>query len=103
MVKNPSANAGDIRDTSSVPGLGRSPGGGLATHFSTLAWRITWTEDSDGHKESDTTEQLTLKFFGSKAVGIVSAYIKQMVILKIKSRSHITDQNLERRGKKTWK
>ena len=28
MVKNLLANAGDIRDTSSVPGSGRSPGGG---------------------------------------------------------------------------
>ena len=28
VVKNLSANAGDIRDTGSVPGLGRSPGGG---------------------------------------------------------------------------
>ena len=28
MVKNPSANAGDIRDTGSIPGLGRFPGGG---------------------------------------------------------------------------
>ena len=28
MVKNPPANAGDIRDASSVPGYGRSPGGG---------------------------------------------------------------------------
>jgi len=28
MVKNPPANAGDTRDTSSVPGLGRYPGGG---------------------------------------------------------------------------
>ena len=27
-VKNLLANAGDIRDTSSIPGLGRSPGGG---------------------------------------------------------------------------
>ena len=27
-VKNPPANAGDIRDAGSVPGLGRSPGGG---------------------------------------------------------------------------
>ena len=27
MVKNPSANAGDIRDMGSIPGLGRSPGG----------------------------------------------------------------------------
>ena len=28
VVKNPPANAGDIRDTGSVPGCGRSPGGG---------------------------------------------------------------------------
>ena len=28
VVKNPPANAGDIRDTGSVPGSGRSPGGG---------------------------------------------------------------------------
>ena len=27
VVKNPPANAGDIRDMSSIPGLGRSPGG----------------------------------------------------------------------------
>ena len=28
MVKNPSDNAGAIRDIGSIPGLGRSPGGG---------------------------------------------------------------------------
>ena len=28
MVKNPLANAGDVRDTRSIPGLGRSHGGG---------------------------------------------------------------------------
>ena len=28
MVKNLPANAGDMRDEGSVPGLGRSPGGG---------------------------------------------------------------------------
>ena len=28
VVKNPSANAGDIRDAVSIPGSGRSPGGG---------------------------------------------------------------------------
>ena len=27
-VKNPPANAGDVRDAGSIPGLGRSPGGG---------------------------------------------------------------------------
>ena len=38
---------------------------GLATHSSILAWRIPWTEEPAGyspwdHKESDTTEGLTL-------------------------------------------
>jgi len=38
---------------------------GMATHSSILALRIPWTEESGrlqsmGHKESDTTEQLTL-------------------------------------------
>ena len=28
MVKNPPANAGDIKDAGSIPGLGRSPGEG---------------------------------------------------------------------------
>ena len=28
MVKNPPANGGDTKNMSSIPGLGRSPGGG---------------------------------------------------------------------------
>ena len=28
MLKNPPANAGDVRDQGWIPGLGRSPGGG---------------------------------------------------------------------------
>ena len=28
VVKNTPANVGDVRDTGSIPGLGRSPGGG---------------------------------------------------------------------------
>ena len=35
VVKNPPANAGDIRDEGSIPGLGRSPGGG---HGNTLQY-----------------------------------------------------------------
>ena len=35
--KNSACNAGAL---SSIPGLGRSPGGGMATHSSILAWRI---------------------------------------------------------------
>ena len=45
VVKNLPVSAGDIRDRGSIPGLGRSPGGGQATHFSILAWRVPWTEE----------------------------------------------------------
>ena len=48
MVKNPPPNARDIRDAGSIPGLGRSPGGGMATHSSILAWRIPWTAETGG-------------------------------------------------------
>ena len=40
----------------------------MATHSSILALRIPWTEETaglqtmGGHKESDTTERLTLSF-----------------------------------------
>ena len=47
VVKNLPVNAGQIRDTSSIPGLGRSPAKGTATHSSILAWRIPWTAESD--------------------------------------------------------
>ena len=40
MVKNPPADEGDIRDVGSIPGSGRSPGGGHGNHSSILAWRI---------------------------------------------------------------
>ena len=50
VVKNPPANAGDIRDADSIPGLGRSPGGGfgnplqyscLENHMDRGAWQAT--------------------------------------------------------------
>ena len=62
MVKNPSANAGDARDVGSIPGSGRSPGGGHGNPLQyscleklhgqrRLAGYSPW-----GHKESDMTE-----------------------------------------------
>ena len=42
MLKNPPANA--VLE-SLIPGSGRSPGEGIATHFSILVWEITWTEE----------------------------------------------------------
>ena len=48
MVKNPPANAGDIRDAVSIPGSGRTLEEGLATHSSILFWRIPWTTELGG-------------------------------------------------------
>ena len=48
VVKNPPGSTGDVRDVGSIPGLGRSPAGGHATHSSILAWRIPWTEEPGG-------------------------------------------------------
>ena len=58
MVKNLPANVGDIRDVSSIPRSDRSPGGGIVTHSTILAWRIPWTEvgySPQGLKESGVT------------------------------------------------
>ena len=45
VVKNPPANAGDIRDTGFSPGLGRSAGGRHGNPLQYFAWRIPWTEE----------------------------------------------------------
>ena len=40
VVKNPPANAGDVRDAVSIPGLGRSPGGENGNPFQYSYLRI---------------------------------------------------------------
>ena len=66
QVKNPLANAGDVRDVGSIPGLRGSSGGGygnplqyscLENPMDSEAWRATspW-----GGKESDLTEEKRL-------------------------------------------
>ena len=66
MVKNMAANAGDARDKGSIPGLGRSPGGGNGNllQYSCLenpmdrgAW---WATVHGATKELDTTECLSI-------------------------------------------
>ena len=51
MAKNPPADAGDARDTGSIPGSGGSSG-------RILAWEIPWTEKPGG-----------LQSMGSQRVG----------------------------------
>ena len=36
----------NAEDLGSIPGSGKSPGEGNATHSSILAWKIPWMEDS---------------------------------------------------------
>ena len=55
MVKNLPANTGDA---GSVLGQEDPLEEEMETHSSILAWRIPWTEEPGGLKESDTTEHL---------------------------------------------
>ena len=60
VVKNQTANAGNIRDTGSIPGSGRSPGGAQQpTVFlpgESYGQRSLAGYSPKGCKESDTTE-----------------------------------------------
>ena len=62
VSKESACNVGGL---GSIPGSGRSPRKGNATHSSILAWRIPQTEDpgrlqSMGSQESDTTKHSTV-------------------------------------------
>ena len=59
-VKNP---PGDTADLGLILRLGRSPGGGHATHSCILAWntlmkREAWRATFQSHKELDTTKHV---------------------------------------------
>ena len=48
VVKNPSVNAGDIRDVGLILGWEDPLEEGMATHSGILAWTIPWTEEPGG-------------------------------------------------------
>ena len=62
VVKNPPANAGDTRDSASIPGSGRFPGGGHGNPPQYCCpenprWQKSLADYNPwGRKESDTTE-----------------------------------------------
>ena len=72
MVKSLPANAGDIRDPSLIPGSGRFPAGGMATHSSILAWRVPWTEEPDRLQSMGRNESHTM--------GVISHAHNQVII-----------------------
>ena len=60
-TKSPPANAGDLRDAGSIPGLGRAPGAGNGSplQYSGLenpVDRGAWRDTVLGHSGLDTTE-----------------------------------------------
>ena len=69
-VKNPPANAGDIRDTVSIPGWGRSPGVGNGNPLqyscpgNPIDRRAWWVVNPWGRKESDTTKHMFYSTLG---------------------------------------
>ena len=46
--KEPTANAGDVREARSIPSSGRSLKKEMATHSSILAWKVPWPEEPGG-------------------------------------------------------
>ena len=49
--KESPCNAGEL---CSIPGSGKSPNEGIATHSSILAWRIPWIEEPGGLQSMDS-------------------------------------------------
>ena len=79
VVKNPSANAGDARDTSLIPGLGRSPGEGNGNplHYSCLEnpmdrrawWATAHGVSSVGHDWAHTGQPQQFSTWQELSVG----------------------------------
>ena len=67
-VKNPPANAGDVREVGSIPGSGRSPGGGHGNPLqyscleNLLEQRSLAGYNPWGHKELETTKRLNTAY-----------------------------------------
>ena len=60
MVKHYAADVG------SIPGLGRSPGGGNATSSNVLPWKIPWTEEPGGLQSLGSQSSTRLRTQGTQ-------------------------------------
>ena len=91
VVKNLPANTWDKRDMSLIPGLGRSPGGGHGNPLQYSCLEDLCGQQSlvgysqRGHKESDTTEQLSTQHRCEKQK---PDFILLFVLLTARSNDH---------------
>ena len=102
VVKNPSATAGDVKDVSLIPGLGRSPGGGHGNplQYSCLenprhrgAWRVTEldaTEAAEHTHAHGVPCLLIFKYWSgldprakSHLVTVYNSLVRQCVLLRL--------------------
>ena len=56
VVKNLPANAGDVRDMGSIPGSGRSSGGGHGNPLQYSCLEILWTGEPGGLQSIDWSD-----------------------------------------------
>ena len=75
--KESACNAGDL---GSIPGLGRSPGEGMATHFSIVAGRIPWTEEPGGQQSIGLQSQTRLSDFQKKKKALNQCLSRKLAI-----------------------
>ena len=84
VVKNPPANAGDIRDTCSTPGSGKTPWRRAQQPTPVFfAWRIPWTREPGG-----------LQSMGSQKVGHDLATKQEQIIAADISLGVYVDSNV---------
>ena len=92
MVKNPPANAGDVRTVGSIPGLGRPSGGGHSNLLQHPCLENPHGQRSlagycpCGHKESDTIEGLSTTHTEQPGSFRVHHCVKSVVSKAVQSR-----------------
>ena len=88
MVKNLPANAGDATDSGSIPGLGKSPGGGNGNGQRSLAGYSLWrckesdmTEHTHGsHHVKDSDKKQGIESFPSSHLHIVTKHWRTQIL-----------------------
>jgi len=80
MVKNLPANVGNAGDMSSIPGLGRSPGGRSGNLSWYFCWEISWAEEPGGQQ-----------FMGLQRVRYILAtkLVCRLYFVTVQSLSHV--------------
>ena len=84
MVKNPPAKAGDVRDAGSIPGIGRSPGGGHGNPFQysclknpkdRRAWGATVQRVSESDMTKATCTAHTHEYTLTSLCGVIKMWL----------------------------